>query len=291
MFCSCCVLLLLLLVSSFGWVLFLLWCCCCFLRQLCARLPGCVPDKLCERAVICTQAHTHIHTVTTFPVVILFRFVFTKFSIFFFSCSPFFLVSSPPFSALNNGSQVPIIGQRRPCRINWISRSTLAFVRPHCCWWRRNADATRWYGSHCIWTDVLCAAKRIGMIISKCRKFHRRTHSYSKWVVAAMRQAISNTATLTQPPSHSHSHHSFQLTRLLPVRLSALFLPLSASRSFRFVSVGFDLDLVSLGLYRLAWACLGTARTFTRWLCVPVHLAFELERLPFDWTPAMFGLR
>lgn len=50
-FCSCC-----LFLVSVGFCS-----CCCFLRQLSARLPGRVPDKLCERSVICTQTHTHTH--------------------------------------------------------------------------------------------------------------------------------------------------------------------------------------------------------------------------------------
>lgn len=159
---------------------------------------------------------------------------------------------------------MPIIGQRRPCRINWISRSTLAFVRPLCCWWRRNADATRWYGSHCIWTDVLCAAKRIGMIISKCRKFHRRTHSYSKWVELppCAKPYISNTANtnstcLTPFPSHHSYSHGCSWSVRPFIRLSVCFVFATFSIrfvSFRFSWVWFGFAGVCLGLPGLVWA-------------------------------------
>lgn len=171
-------------------------------------------------------------------------------------------------------SQVPIIGQRRPCRINWISRSTLAFGRPHCCWWRRNADVIRWYGSHCIWTDVLCAAKRIGMIISKCRKFHRRTHSYSKWVVDAKPYLTQLHRHST--PSISPSHFPFIVSSCLGSCSRSRFCPLCPSCLLCFCHFQHPVRFVSfqLGLIWFRWVCLGLPglsspiRPFACWLGV-----------------------
>lgn len=70
--------------------------CCCFLRQLSARLLGCPAACLTSfvNAPLSAPRHTHTHithTLTAVPVVILFSFVFTQFSIFYFSCLLFSL--------------------------------------------------------------------------------------------------------------------------------------------------------------------------------------------------------
>lgn len=184
----------------------------------------------------------------------------------------FYFSTSTSFSS--SFSQVPIIGQRRPCRINWISRSTLAFGRPHCCWWRRNADVIRWYGSHCIWTDVLCAAKRIGMIISKCRKFHRRTHSYSKWVVDAKPYLTQLHRHST--PSISPSHFPFIVSSCLGSCSRSRFCPLCPFCLLCFCHFQHPVRFVSfqLGLIWFRWVCLGLPglsspiRPFACWLGV-----------------------
>lgn len=87
---------------------------CRFLRQLSARLlHRLVPDKLCGSR---RYLNRHEHTLTTFPVVILFSFRF--YTIFYFLFFMFLLYFFYYFSTFSSFSQVPIIGQRRPCRIN-----------------------------------------------------------------------------------------------------------------------------------------------------------------------------
>lgn len=117
--------------------------------------------------------------------------------------------------------------------------------------------------------------------------------------VSSRRQAISNTAIPTFYSPTTSSHLPFILSSCSSSCSRSRFCPFCPFCLLCFCHFQHPVRFVSfqLGLIWFRWVCLGLpglslpARLLAVCVCVPVHLAFELERLPFDCTPAMFGLR